>query len=117
MADDQFSNFRPRYAPPMSDKPMVDDMNQRAGSNLLGAGAYGLMSAGAAFPAFTMSAWLARALAASSGLAARGYLSKAGQAHEASNMLANTGMPGRPVPDEQNALLKMYRIKQLYGED
>lgn len=32
-------------------------------------------------------------------------------------MWSNTGMPGRPVADNENAMLRLMRLNQMYGGD
>lgn len=112
-------NFKPRYAPPGPDNPMEDYMRQRMISHG-GAGAvHGAAGLAAWAPALLgddpMTLWLARALSGTALASSADSFSKASNFNDARKMWSNTGMPGRPVPDNENALLRLMRLNQMYG--
>lgn len=98
---------------------MADYMGERRAKMNLGAGVYGTMTAGALLPALLdadpTGALLARIMAGTSGAVTADYLGKANQAARGQEMWSNTGMPGRPVPDQQNPLSLMMKLRQMYG--
>lgn len=112
-------NFRPKYAPPGPENPMADYFDNRMGERIAGAGARGAMGLGMGALSFMddspLAAFLLRAGAIPSlALAAQNY-GEAQDFRQGRDMWSNTGMPGRPVPDNQNALIQLMRFNQMYG--
>lgn len=110
-----------KMGPPAAENPMADYMGERRGKMNLGAGVYGTMTAGALLPALLdadpTGAWLSRLMAGLSGAVTADYLGKGNRAARGQDMWSNTGMPGRPVPDQQNPMVMLQKLNQMTGGD
>lgn len=114
-------NFRPKYAPPQPENPMAEYMDDRMGNAALrwlghgaGAAALGGLSFADDGP---VGAWLLRAGAVPQAYWSAQAYDEAQNFNQGRKMWSNTGMPGRPVPENQNALMQLMRFNQMYGGD
>lgn len=100
---------------------MADYMGGRAQTEAARAGLHGGTAAilgGLSFADDGMLApWLLRMGALPQAVWAADAYNNATNLGQGEKMWSNTGMPGRPVPENQNALMQLMRFNQMYGGD